>query len=228
MSDNCSNQELKDITIQLEREITFIQGEIDRRFDSSVAISTIQHEGIRDYSDGQIGKVSERLDGIDKATELLGTTVNRVPTEIDREVAHLQSVLDERFKSVAIQFKERDTRQEREAKDNKVAVDAAFAAQKEAAAEQNKSNTLAISKSEVSTSETINKLAELFKGTTDGLYDKIDDLKDRITTADKRNGNFMATYTGKGIGVNQVWGYVVGLIGIITSIILSVAYVVKR
>ena len=182
----------------------------------------------RDYTDGQIGILAERLDGIDRATSLLSETVNSVPSEVIKEVAHLQSVLDERFNSVAIQFKERDTRQEREAKDNKVAVDAAFAAQKEAAAEQNKSNTLAISKSEAATTETINKLAELFRSTTDGLSGKIDDLKDRVATGEKRNGSFDATYTGKQLGVAQMWGYAVGLIGIITSIIIAVAYVAKK
>lgn len=134
----------------------------------------------RDYVDGQINILRERLAGIDEATKVLNETVNRTPTEIQKEVKHLRELSDEKFESVALQFKERDTRQEREARDNKVAVDAAFAAQKEAAAKQNESNTLAISKSEASTAETINKLAELFRSTTDALSDKIDDVKLRL------------------------------------------------
>lgn len=131
----------------------------------------------RDYINAQFDVIRERLRGIDIATEVLNETVNRTPTAIQGEISHLRELSEEKFSSVAIQFKERDTRQEREARDNKVAVDAAFAAQKEAASEQNKSNTLAIAKSEAATAETINKLAELFKTATDALADKIEDRR---------------------------------------------------
>lgn len=134
----------------------------------------------RDYVGGQLDVLRERLRGIDTATELLNETVNRTPTAIQREIGHVRELMTERFDSVALQFQERDIRGEREARDNKIAVDAAFAAQEKAAVEQNKSNTLAISKSETATTETINKLAELFKTTTDALGDKVEDLKDRL------------------------------------------------
>lgn len=145
----------------------------------------------RDYVDGQIGVLVERLSGIDRATELLSNTVNRVPTETQQAIGNLQAVQDERFSSIATQFQERDTRQEREARDNKVAVDAAFAAQKEAAAKQDESNAKAIDKSEAATTETINKLGELFKTSTDALIDKVDDLKARVQAieSNKLGGN---------------------------------------
>lgn len=63
--------------------------------------------------------------------------------------------MEEKFASVGNQFKERDTRSEREARDTKLAVDAAFAAQEKQAVAQNESNTLAINKSEGATTETI-------------------------------------------------------------------------
>jgi cation transport regulator ChaB len=133
----------------------------------------------RDYLDAQLDVLRERLSGIDKATRLLNETVNRVPTDVTKEVTHLRELMDQRFNGVQDQFHERDVRVERESRDNKVAVDAAFAAQKEAASEQNRSNTLAISKSENATTEKIDKLSELFKTTTGALADKIDDIKER-------------------------------------------------
>lgn len=223
-----TNQELTTITDQLRHDIDYIQAEIDRRFDSIQVLSKEQIKAQHNYIDGQVGVLRERLDAMDTATTLLSETVNRVPTEVTKEVAHLNSVLDERFNSVAIQFKERDVRQEREAKDNKVAVDAAFAAQKEAAAEQNKSNTLAISKSETATTETINKLAELFKSTTDALADKLDDLKDRIAASEKRSGTFEASTAGKNLGVNQVWSYLIAAASIGLALVTAVAYVMKK
>jgi hypothetical protein len=110
----------------------------------------------RDYIDAQLAIRDERLNGL---RELHG----------------------EKFESVDTQFKERDTRSDREARDNKIAVDAAFAAQKESAAREGDSNQKAIDKSEVATAEKIDKLGELATTTTNALADKIDDLKGRIS-----------------------------------------------
>ena len=154
----------------------------------------------RDYVDGHIGIVTERLNGMDTASKLLSDTVNRTPTEITREVNHLQSIMDERFASIETQFKERDTRAERESRDNKVAVDAAFAAQKEAASEQNKGNNLAIDKSEKATAETIKTNQELAKSEINGLRKSGEDGKVRQTEVDddmkKRLGAVEASLVG--------------------------------
>jgi cation transport regulator ChaB len=139
----------------------------------------------RDYVDGRIAVLVERLDAIDRATKLLNETVNRVPTDVQREVSHLRELSDEKFVSIQTQFRERDTRQERESRDNKVAVDAAFAAQKEAAGKQEDTFSKGIDKSEAATQETIGKLTELFRTTNQALSDKVDDLKQRLSDVDK-------------------------------------------
>jgi uncharacterized protein YdaT len=115
----------------------------------------------RDYVDGQVEVLIERLRAIDVATRLLNETINRTPTDIQKETSHLRELMQVEFTSVAKQFAERDTRSERESRDNKLAVDAAFAAQEKQARAQNESNTEAIRKSEVSTSETIKTNQEL-------------------------------------------------------------------
>ena len=138
----------------------------------------------RDFVEGQIGVLEERLRGIDTATRLLNETVNRVPTALTEGLGHLQAVMDERFASIDKQFAERDTRQERESRDNKVAVDAAFAAQKEAAAKQEETFGRSIDKSESATAETIGKLQDLTSTQDSALASKIDDglrtLADKI------------------------------------------------
>ena len=134
----------------------------------------------RDHVAGLISIISQRLDAMDRATALLNSQVTAVPSDVDKQVGNLKELHSERFKSIELQFIERDKRSERESRDNKVAVDAAFAAQKEAAAEQNKSNTLAISKSEVATTEAIRKLEQLVQAAIDGLNDKISALGDRL------------------------------------------------
>ncbi len=131
----------------------------------------------RDYVNGQIAILVQRLDAMDTATKLLSETVNRVPTVVPTEISHIKSLMDEKFQSVETQFAERDTRTEREARDNKLAVDAAFAAQEKQAVAQNESNALAINKSEAATTETIKANQELSRSKTDALTKDIDLLK---------------------------------------------------
>jgi hypothetical protein len=71
----------------------------------------------RDYVDGQIGVLEERFRGIDRASSLLSETVNRTPTEIQKEIGHLRSIIDERSSTTGIQFKERDIRMDAIASD---------------------------------------------------------------------------------------------------------------
>lgn len=184
----------------------------------------------RDYVDGRFEALAERLRGIDKANEVLSVTVNRVPTETQTAVGNLNSLTDEqfagvskefrertkrmeeKFDSIQIQFKERDTRQERESRDNKVAVEAAFAAQKEAAAKQDESNQKAIDKSEASTQEKITKLSELFTTTINALGDKIDDLKSRTSRIESLK-------TGSELTVGKIYA-AIGAVGVVLSIII--------
>jgi cation transport regulator ChaB len=144
-----------------------------------------QIEGLRATSAEKFRTIEERLEGIDKATDLRLRTMDSLPTQMDEKIEHLADLHGEKFSSIQTQFTERDTRSERESRDNKVAVDAAFAAQKEAAAKQEETFSKGIDKSEAATQETINKLAELFKTTTDAISAKVDDLKERLGSTDR-------------------------------------------
>jgi hypothetical protein len=143
----------------------------------------------RDYVIGQLAVISERINGIDTATDLRLLVIDALPARIVNEVTHLELLHEEKFKSIETRFAERDMRAERESRDNKVAVDAAFAAQKESAAQENRNNQKAIDKSEAGTAEKIDKLSELFSTTIKALDDKIDDLKDRTRSIEAtKNG----------------------------------------
>lgn len=185
----------------------------------------------RDYVNGQLEVLRERLAGIDEATKLRLAGIEGIPSQIEEKTGHLRELTFERFQSVALQFKERDERSERESRDNKVAVDAAFAAQKEAASEQNKSNSLAIAKSEAATAETLNKQADLFKSTTDALADKIDDLKDSTARQladlkETRAGSQASAAAGRQ-GIAYIFAglaALTGLVGIGLAIITNAAH----
>jgi hypothetical protein len=138
-------------------------------------------QGLRDYIDGQLDVLRERLRGIDVATRLLNETVNQVPTDVQKEVSHLRELMDEGLATIALQFRERDHRGDREAQANKAAIEAALAAQKEAVAKQDETNARATAKSDATTAETINRLTQLSETNTRALSEKVDDLKERIS-----------------------------------------------
>ena len=197
-------------TEQLMREIGALRGVLEARMDS----------------------IGVRIDAIDKATTLRLETIDGIPGSIDEKVSHLATIMETRFDGISGQFRERDTRSERESRDNKVAVDAAFAAQKEAASEQNKSNSLAISKSEAATAEALVKLSQLVDVAVNALRDKLDDLQDRIgdVSRDVRAAQASAGGTTAGAELAQVAAErtrtlvfgVIAAIGVLAAIVLWV------
>jgi cation transport regulator ChaB len=143
-------------------------------------------KSMREWIESQLAIRDERLKGIDEATRLRLKEIDGVPAAIHEQVSHLELLHEEKFRSISTQFAERDTRSENEKRDSKVAVDAAFAAQKEAAAKQDEGNQKSIDKSEKATAEKIDKLAELFDTWVRAQGDKIEDLKERLATTDTR------------------------------------------
>ena len=137
-------------------------------------------KSIRDWVGGEISVLEERLNGIDEATKLRLEVIDHIPARIDEKVGHLQALQNEKFTSVQVQFKERDTRQERESRDNKLAVDAAFAAQEKQATAYQKSTGEAQAKSEVGTKELIEKLQDLLAAQAQAQAVQIADIKERI------------------------------------------------
>jgi len=148
--------------------------------------------------------IFSRLDAMDKAMDLFSENITRVPTDTDKQIMHLKELHNEKFDSISVQFKERDTRTEQTSRDSKVAVDAALQAAKEAVSEQNKSNALAIGKSETTFTKQIDQIGTLVNTMQKAIDDKIDDIKSRLQGAESRK-----------IGGNEVWGYLIGGIGML-------------
>ena len=183
----------------------------------------------RDYVDGLFAVLNERLRGIDTATIVLNEIVTRVPTEVQKEVLHLRELVEEKFDSVGTQFKERDTRSERESRDNEIRVNAAFAAADKAADERNKSNGLAIDKAQATTAEAISKLAELFRTSISAQGDKIDDLKDRLSELSDRVGRIESTKAGateQARKAEVTFGQLLGAVGTVLAVASFVIYLV--
>jgi hypothetical protein len=131
--------------------------------------------------------IEARIDAIDRATKLLAADVAKTPTDITTQTGHVREfvlsqitlataetqrvgdVAEEKFKAIEGLFAS-----------NALALAAALAAAEKAVEKQNESNTVAISKSEVATKETINANAAQTQTGLQALADTFADIKERI------------------------------------------------
>jgi hypothetical protein len=175
--------------------------------------------------------IETRLDGMDRATELLHQNITVVPTEIDRQVGHLTALSEEKFASIQKQFDERDVRaraaelaqKEAAAAQNSaasIAVTAALQAQKEAAAAQNDANAAAITKSEAATNKTIDGILQLLTSNTKAIDDKFAIINERLNRnegsvrggSDQRNEARQGQMAWVAVG-SLVFAVISGLVG---------------
>ena len=166
------------------------------------------HDLIKSETNAVSNALAARLDGADRERLHLQAQIDMFPTEASRRIDTLRVLHQEKFDSIQVQFTERDTRTEQTSRDSKVAVDAALQAAKEAVGEQNKSSALAIAKSEASTTKQIDQQGLLIASSTQGLDDKIDDIKDRLTRIE-----------GGTSGGHQAYGYIIGIAGTLVALI---------
>jgi hypothetical protein len=135
--------------------------------------------------------LTARLDGMDRATELLSETVNRTPTVIQIEISHVRELIqeklgslggqaEEKFKSIELQFAERDVRTNQVATASAQALAAALQAAKEAVFEQAQAAAKAAEKTELSFTKQIDQIQLQITTVAEGFGDRIAELKERI------------------------------------------------
>lgn len=127
-----------------------------------------------------------RLKGNEREIRLLQEHIGQLPSieAIAESVKALQliAVHEEKFRSVGLQFIERDTRIEQTNRDAKSAFEAALRTAKEASWEQNKSSTIASAKSDAAMTKQLDQIGITIQAMERGQSEKIDDLKSRIGT----------------------------------------------
>lgn len=168
--------------------------------DTATALVAMKLEGLtREFNDRLEKQRRERLEQLAATREIMMAQL-----EIVRAVG------DERFAAVAVQFGERDIRTEKAAQEARISLDAALAAAKEAVGEQNKSNTLAIDKSDRNTKEKIDSLVIQISTSIDSLNDKILELRRAVDRSEGKSQGGAAIWAGA-IGVAIVVVAVIGL-----------------
>jgi len=205
---------------------------------------------LRELLQEQVEGLKLRLIESDKAVKLLQAFADRTPTTMDvqHEVVALREVVMQKFDAVRMQLLDRDSQTEKASRDVKSAVDAAFAAAKEAVGEQNKSNALAIAKSEAGFTKQIDMLGETNKTNMKGVDDKISDIKERITIIESKTSvsdpssaiaiaelkasvNRLSSSTdittGSKAGATALWALIVGGIGLMLGVGTFVVMIMK-
>ena len=187
---------------------------------------------------GQRELLEARLDAIDRATRLLASDLANTPGDIEKQATNLREFL---LAQIAIALAETkrvgDVTQEKFAaidglfNSNDKALTAALAAQEKAAAEQQKSNTLAIDKSEKTTQETIRANDAKTASSIEAQGQTIADLKERVVRVESGG---VATATARteqradlGTTTTTVQAMIMGL-AILISLISVVAFVLKK
>lgn len=182
----------------------------DRAIDNVLREVSATREIIEAQIQGINDGIETRLKERDKAIQLLQHQLDKIPDLVVDRVMQLQTLHQEKFGSIGTQFAERDTRTEQTSRDSKVAVDAALQAAKEAVGEQNKSNALAISKSEAAFTKQIDQIGVLVNSMQKAIDDKIEDIKVRLQVMES---------VKKGQGdIWNIWFGVTGLIIAVASV----------
>ena len=221
------------------RELTSTQLESRDKATELLAASLAEFPADIERSVGALRELlGARIDGMDTATKLLASQVNVIPSETDKRVTALRAVLDGEIRNVQDVAQEKFSAIEGTFASNALALTAALAAQKEAAAEQNKSNTLAINKSEQATKEA--SLANVAQ-TSSSLASQaatIADLKDRLvrlesgglaTTAER---SAQREIRGEGRAgrseINQVMVTVIMAVSVLVAVVSLIAFALKK
>ena len=173
-----------------------------------------------------------RIDCLQELSNVAKEQAGAISKDIGTQVRASESLVfqrfetaNEKFASIQLQFKERDVRVEQTARDTKVAVDAALQAAEKAVGKQNEAFGLSIAKSETATAKQIDQQGQLLNTTTAGLNDKIDDIKERLTSLEGEGRGFVSARTTQHTSqmsavsiITLVLGSVIGAVGIAVAV----------
>jgi hypothetical protein len=173
--------------------------------------------------------IETRLDGMDRATDLASVQIeqtrDRLREETAAEVGQLRELLETRLggmdRTIALQFAERDVRDEQAAEAAKLALGAALLAQKELVAQQNEANTAAAAKTEASFTKQIDQIGTIIQTQEKALDTRITELKERIDRGEGSTAGAAGSRTERRLDTGQVLTTLSVLAAVIGLLILA-------
>ncbi len=146
-------------------------------------------------------------------------------------LADMRDIYDERFRSVAQQFSERDVRTDQAATASASALAAALQAAKEAVFEQAQAAAKAAEKTELSFTKQIDQIQLQIKTIGDGFSDRIGELKERIDRGEGSESGASAQvieHRAGAAGTNQVIIMGIMIISVLVAIGALVGLILKH
>jgi hypothetical protein len=194
-------------------------------------------EKLAELIEANLNTVGARITGMDTATKLLAESVTKFPSDVDRAVQSATDLILSKLRGVEGVSEEKFNGIKSTFESNALALTAALAAQKEAAAEAKKSSDLAIDKSEKTTQETIRANDAKTASGISAQAAVMTDLKDRLirlesggvaTAAAHTEGRASSTYdqTDRIADLAQANAKVVGTRMTINTVVASVSALV--
>jgi ribosomal protein L7/L12 len=207
-------------------------------------------EEIRSIQELKTEIILTRLSGMDKATHLVNEGVNRLALsqeqmrallreDVDRQfvaaaaastaaIDKVEAVMREKFTGIDIRFAERDERTAQATQEARISLDAALAAAKEAVSEAGKATKESIAKSEAAQQKQADSTQALMITSIAGLNDKIDSLKERLSTIETALAQAVTTMNTRtevkteGKTDNRALTTIgIAIVGIILSVVLA-------
>lgn len=129
-----------------------------------------------------------------------------------------EAVIDEKFKTVAQQFRMIERQREELKEGTEKAVAAALSAAKDAVAQQNESAAAVSAKFELATGKQLEQLAATFAAGIDSTNRALADLKERVMLADQAQ----ARLAGSRSGVGQSWAVLTAAISAAAAVIIVI------
>jgi hypothetical protein len=221
-----------------EQQIAGLKEVLETRFNGMDMATSLLAENVNRVPtaiDLQVGAAKNlletRFDGMDRATRLLAETLKQVPTDTEKVAYNLREFILAQVELVAKTTEEKFKAVDALFGSNALALTAALAAQEKAVSEQNKSNTLAITKSEVSTKETIAANAAQTDNSLSSQAALITDLKERIVRIEAggvaTTGARAEQRLDKGSSMATIMA-IIASVAILISVITVVALILKK
>jgi hypothetical protein len=211
-------------------------GSPEKKIDCRVPVEHMIEHAInaeRDYVDGKYETIMQRFADMDKATELLSATVNRVPTDLTKGIQDIMRLMDERDLRVQHRFDANEKLSLTESNLNQTALAAALAAQEKASAVSTGSLESLIKGQGAATDRTIEKNAELAAAALAALGARVTELAQQVTRTDQRIAEITAGKVAvaeqkidtRG-GVGSIYGAIGVAVGILSIIIAAVSIII--
>ena len=184
--------------------------------DPTVLTTQAQEKSIaalRELVDARVAAILEEIrqfkDTLDRTDLRLIKRIDDMPGENGKQIAHLQELMNEKFKGVDQQFQGRDT-----------ALAAALLAQKTSVTDQQTANALSASKAEAAVTKQIDGISGVIAANSNGTNDKVEGIRVLLANQDKFTQSQIAeirgslsdlrtAITARGAGQSDLWGWLI-------------------